>query len=194
MPNAKVFLSAHDCGYLNIILNGGYTWRGPSCPLRFLALRPSSNIPTQDHLAIRGLDRNLPSIHLCGSFQRLLDLVLYIARGNAWVYGNQVRYTLHTLQVAYYVFRRHLLEVVFHAPLKSDPAVFDKDLDAVGRHGRIPIQDVDRRLGDIRVGVLTISGELDDEFVCNRPYSLDTLSYTLSRPLLSQTLYCSIEY
>jgi hypothetical protein len=62
--------------------------------------------------------------------------------------------------------------MIFHASVKSDPSVFNKDFDSVARHGRIPIQGVDCRLGDVRVGVLTISSELNGEFVRNSSNSL----------------------
>ena len=115
---------------------------------------------------------------------RVFDLGFQFGRGHARLDLDQVTHSHHAGQVADGELGGVLLELPVHLTLELDPALADRDLDLVGRHEKVPLQDADGRRGNVLVGALAAAGQLDPDLVHHGLHAVDALGRLLGRELL----------
>src|SRR5258705_6345531 len=71
----------------------------PSSPLGLLPLGPGAHAAIESYRAAINLHVDTASINLCASFQRFLDLSLYVGRRNLWLYLYVVGNAEHSPQL-----------------------------------------------------------------------------------------------
>ena len=101
------------------------------------------------------LHMHSPSVQGGTALERGLDLVLDRARLHFWRQVYLVCHDNDTSEVAHRTLGGRLLELPLHGAFQGDPAITHRDLDALLRHGGVPLQGVQRRRGDLGIGPLT---------------------------------------